>query len=224
MPLAILLTLPVAVSAQPPGYGPAPGAYGTAPGMQPLPQSATPSQMAPRQAPSARGGAHQGPLRQAPTTLQEGIDKLLAFLSQKELPNKLQIAAFLDREIAPYFDFDYMAKWAAGSAYERMREADRKALAARLEASFLSGLGTHLAGYSGQQVRILRPRMASRGSVNVEVGILRGDAPPAKLEFRMYERDGAWKVYDVAAQGRSASAYYRTLFQRMNAGSAPAMP
>jgi phospholipid transport system substrate-binding protein len=125
------------------------------------------------------------------------------------------VAAFLDKEIAPYFDFDYMAKWVAGPGYARMNPEQRKALASRLEASFLGGLSAQLASYEGQQVRILRPRMGPRGAVVVNVGILRPGAYPAKMQFRMYKAPSGWKVYDVVANGRSVSSYYRVQFQRV---------
>ena len=58
----------------------------------------------PRTAPAPRPG------EEAVKTLRAGMDKLLAYLAQEDTPNKLQAAAFLDRDIAPYFDFAYMAQ------------------------------------------------------------------------------------------------------------------
>jgi phospholipid transport system substrate-binding protein len=218
--IAVLLGLTASVYAQPYGYMPPAGPYGSAPPMQPLPsgpQAAGPeatqtAPMDPRQA--MRERLASSPMVQASNTLKEGMDKLLSFLGQDEAPNKLQVAAFLDKEIAPYFDFDYMAKWVAGPGYGRMNPEQRKALASRLEANFLGGLSSQLASYEGQQVRILRPRMGPRGAVVVNVGILRPGAYPAKMQFRMYKAPSGWKVYDVVANGRSVSSYYRVLFQR----------
>jgi len=151
---------------------------------------------------------------EAAATLREGIDKLLDFLGQESKPNKLQVAAFLDGTIAPYFDFEYMAEWVAGSRYGDMGLEERAALAASLEARFLGTLAGRLAKYEGQQVRFFRPRRGPRGAVNVVVGILRPGSYPSKLEFRMYRSAGAWKVYDVVANGRSAVAFYRRDYQR----------
>ncbi|MCU0833273.1 MAG: ABC transporter substrate-binding protein [Chromatiaceae bacterium] len=202
--LVSLLALGSTAQAQPP-YPYGPGAYG--PGSYPSARPALPG-------------------KEAADTLREGMDKLLAFLGQEEKPNKLQVAAFLDRDIAPYFDFDYMAKWVAGPAYSSMGEAQRKAMAANLEARFLSALAAELAKYEGQQVRYLRPRITRGGSASVGVGILRPGTYPSKIEFRMYKADDGWKVYDVVANGRSAAAFYRVQFERASsAGQAmPAQP
>jgi len=157
-----------------------------------------------RMAPAQRPGA------EAAEAVKAGMDKLLAYLRQEDAPNKLQAAAFLDREIAPYFDFAYMAQWAAGPAWAGMGEQDRKALSATIEASFLSSLATQMAKYDGQQVRYLHPRPGPSGSVKVPVGIVRPGAYPAKMVFRTYRSGDGWKVYDVEANGRSAAAYFRT--------------
>ena len=56
--------------------------------------------------------------------------------------------------------------------------------------------------------------MARRGAVSVSVGVLRPGTYPAKLDFRMRRTGDGWKVYDVVANGRSASAYYRMQLNR----------
>lgn len=191
--LPLVLALGVGGVQAQPQYGYGPGAYG--PGHRPA-------------APVA------DPAAEAAEMLREGMEKMLTFLSQEETPNKLQVAAFLDREIAPYFDFDYMAKWVAGPAFANMTEKQRQNMAANIEARFLSTLATQLAKYQGQQVRYFRPRPSRGGAVSVNVGILRPGAYPSKLDFRMYRSDDGWKVYDVLANGRSASAFYRVQFNR----------
>jgi len=158
---------------------------------------------------------------EAAETLREGIDKLLEFLGQDEKPNKLQVAAFLDATIAPYFDFDYMAKWIAGSRFRDMSAKQRQAFVASLEARFLGTLATKLANYKGQQVRFFRPRRGARGAVNVTVGIMSPGSYPSKLEFRMYKSSDRWKIYDVVANGRSAVAFYRQQSRRSSIPNQP---
>lgn len=239
--LVVLLGTATGVYAQPYGYGSPPALPGYGPGAMPLTGTQPPQSMTrdmplrpaapvaqPSRPPMAPSGAlpfepaalAQHPAAAAYASLEEGLDKLLAYLGQEKIPNKLQVAAFLDREIAPYFDFEYMAQWVAGPAYERMSESDRQALAAHLEADFLSTLTSRLQHYDGQQLRLLPPRMGPRGAVRVNAAILRPGTYPTKLEFRMYQSDRGWRVYDVVADGQSAAAYYRVQLQR-RLGAAP---
>ena len=80
------------------------------------------------------------PGAEAADKLKSGMDKLLDYLGKKDSPNKLQAAAFLDREIAPYFDFAYMSQWVAGPAWASMSEQNRNAMTAEIESSFLTTL------------------------------------------------------------------------------------
>jgi len=202
LPAALLALASGTVSAQTPAQAPVgPGHGGYGPGYPQAPSY-------PRAAPAPRPGD------EAVKTLRAGMDKLLAYLAQKDAPNKLQAAAFLDRDIAPYFDFAYMAQWVAGPSYAGMKETDRKTLAAKIEAEFLSSLASQLGKYDGQQVRYLRPRPGPNGSVKVPMGVLRPGAYPDKMTFRMYKAADGWKVYDVEANGRSVVAHYRTQMGR----------
>jgi phospholipid transport system substrate-binding protein len=168
--------------------------------------------------PGAYGpAARANPAQEAADVLREGMDKLLGFLDQEETPNKLQTAAFLDKEIAPYFNFAQMAKWVAGPRYPGMNPEQREAMAAGLEARFLSALTAKLTQYGGQQIRFLRPRMSRPGMATVSVGILRPGTYPSKLDFRMIRGKDGWRIYDVVANGRSAVAYYRTELNRSTA-------
>lgn len=241
IPLITLLPAAALVSAQPPafiapppiapGYATAPMPYGPgippqpmmpkmlypAPGLAPRTEPTTPSQPVPAARIEMPGRTLAGPASEASATLKAGIEKLMAYLSQEEIPNRLQVAAFLDREIAPYFDFDYMARWVSGPAYDKMSAEDKRALAAHIEADFLSTLTAQLAQYDGQRMRLSPPRLGPRGSVSVNVAILSPGNYPATLEFRMYQAEQGWRIYDVLANGRSAAAYYRGQLQRVAA-------
>lgn len=247
LPVAMLVGMSATVSAQPQGYGPGVGQGYPVPGAVPregLPASpwgptpslpagpfsgdpsGTPDWSAPplsQTGPEGLDPSSRNPAVQASAVLKEGMDKLLAYLAQEEIPNKLQVAAFLDREIAPYFDFDYMAQWVAGPSFSGMTPEEQKALAAQLESQFLGTLAQNLAGYQGQQVRFLGPRPGPRGAVSINVAILSTGGPPTTLQFRMSKADAGWKVYDVLANGQSAASYYRIQFQRM-ARQASALP
>jgi phospholipid transport system substrate-binding protein len=206
--LAALLFAASAAQAQPPipptmPMEAGPGRYG--------PPPSRPMTMAP---PARTMSA--SPTREAAATVSAGLEKLFAFVRESDTPqNKLQTAAFLDREIAPYFDFGYMAQFVAGAKWGQLTDAQRTALAAQLEARILGGLAQQLIGYGGQEVRFVRPRRA-KGGVDVQIGLsTRGNRYPTRLVFRMYETGGDWRVFDVIAEGRSLLAYYRGAFEQL---------
>ncbi len=146
--------------------------------------------------------------------LREGVGKLVAFMGRPDRPDAVQIQSFLDAEIAPYFDFDYMAQWVAGRQYRTMNAVQREQMKNRLEAMFLGALAKRLGGYSNQKVRVLRARRGRGNEVTVGVGIVQLGGYPAKMDFRFYRADDGWKVFDVAANGSSALVHYRQQFNR----------
>lgn len=148
--------------------------------------------------------------------LREGMGKLLRFMRQPERPTQQAIAAFLQHEIAPYFDFTYMSTWVAGPMNRRMNEQQRAELAQSVQRLLLGTLTERLTGYQNQDVRFLPPRRVGENEVKVRVAILQAGGYPANLDFRFYRSDDGWKVFDVAANGSSALTYYRQYFsQRM---------
>ncbi|MEW8029283.1 MAG: ABC transporter substrate-binding protein [Candidatus Thiodiazotropha sp.] len=146
------------------------------------------------------------------TLLREGMTKLLRFLRTSDSPQPQQISAFLEREVAPYFDFVYMAGWAAGPMNRHMNDQQRHELAQKIKGMLLGTLGKRLSSYDNQEVRFFRPRRVGDNEVKVRVGILRAGGYPASLDFRFYRGDAGWKVFDVSANGNSALAYYRRHF------------
>ncbi|HOP16983.1 MAG: ABC transporter substrate-binding protein [Chromatiaceae bacterium] len=179
------------------------------------------------------GGAHAapyygpGPMSQPPgpvampqaanpaVELRAGVDRLLAFLGSEPKPPAQALAAFLDQEIAPFFDFDYMASSAGGRLFEQLNSEDQQALVAEIKQSFLTKMAEKLGAYDSQQVRFLPPRAGNDGkTAQVSAAVLNPGSYPARLDFRLYRSGNQWRVYDVAANGQSAIVHYRQQLMR----------
>lgn len=146
--------------------------------------------------------------------LREGMGKLLKYMRQAESPNQQAIAGFLQREIAPYFDFAYMSSWVAGPMNRRMNDQQRSELAQSVKQMLLTTLAERLTSFDNQDVRFYPPRRAGQNEVKVRVAILQAGGYPANLDFRFYRGKDGWKVFDVAANGSSALTFYRQYFAR----------
>jgi len=149
------------------------------------------------------------------TLVRQGMGRLVSFLRQDPRPDAEQIGRFLDQEIAPYFDFAYMTKWALGKRYGYLDQRQRAAAERKLEKMFLGALAQRLGGYQNQRVKFFPPRREQGGEVSVSVGLLQPGNYPSRLTFRFYRDGDVWKVFDVAANGSSAVAHYRQYFARI---------
>jgi phospholipid transport system substrate-binding protein len=144
--------------------------------------------------------------------LRGGIDRLQAFLGQDPRPSQQALAEFLNSEIAPFFDFEYMADSAGGRMFSRLDAAQQGEIVEQIRTSFLGKMAEKLGGYSNQQVRFLPPRMGNDGrTAQVSVAIMNPGTYPSRLDFRVYRNGDTWRVYDVAANGQSAIVHYRQL-------------
>ncbi len=179
----------------------------------------------PQQPPVVRGYQREkkvSEVQEAGVVLKAGLSKLLGFFNGRQAPTRAQIATFLDKEIAPYFDFDYMAKWAAGASYPRMSEQQKNKMGSELRTRFLVTMAQKLSSFNQQTVRYLAPRVTGRNKVELSIAIGNPGDYPARLDFRMYKAEDGWKVYDVSANGSSALVYYRQYFrQKMQRSRVP---
>jgi len=197
--LGSLLSAGVALAQPPVPYGP-PGMYG--------PRMPGPMRhQLQRPVPAASAAA---------ATVNEGMGKLTDFLQADARPSLEQLKAFLINEVAPYFDFEYMAKAAAGPLWREMQDQQRAALAMQIEQSFLAILTQGLAAYNNQRVEPLADRVSQDGlTATVSVAVIGAEGYPARLDFRLYKGDDGWKTYDVLANGQSAVAHFRREFRQM---------
>jgi phospholipid transport system substrate-binding protein len=160
-------------------------------------------------APSTMAAQQDNPV----TMLQEGIEKLLAQLVRGYDP--VTIGAFLEKEIAPSFDFEHMARSASGSLYRRMDQQQKVRLQKKLKVMFLGSMAEKLARFSGQEVVFLPPRFRSFKQTSISALINNPGQYPSRIDFRVHLTNDGWKVIDVAAGGQSAVAYYRSYFREV---------
>jgi len=149
------------------------------------------------------------------TILKQGFTKLRSFFTPGTQSNPKAIEQFVNQELAPYFDFKYMTKWAAGSIYRKADAAEKNRMQAYLRRSFLTTLVKSLADYDSREIRVSRVKRGRSGKeVTVAVWILRARGNPTKINFRFYFDGTDWKVFDLTANGNSAVIHYRNYFKR----------
>jgi phospholipid transport system substrate-binding protein len=149
------------------------------------------------------------------TIVKTGITKLTEFIRSGGAKNPAQARIFLEAEVAPYFDFNYMARWAAGPAWRTMTAKQRSHLQAQITQAFMTTLVQKLTSYSNQPIRYFTPRGQGSDEVRVSAWIMQPNGIPTKLEFRFYKSKDSWKIFDVRAGGNSAVIHYRNQFRRL---------
>lgn len=147
--------------------------------------------------------------------VRAGVTKLTDFIKSGRAKDREQALAFMATEIEPYFDFNYMTRWAAGPAWRRMSQQQRATMEQKLKASFMDTLARKLVTYTNQKIRYFTPRGQKSDDVRVGAWIMQPNGIPTKLEFRFYKSKDGWKIFDVKAEGNSAVVYYRKQFRQL---------
>lgn len=149
--------------------------------------------------------------------IRQGMDRLAGFLMGYGNPDEATVRRFVELEIAPYFDFAYMAQWAAGPMHHRLDPEQRAAMTVKLRALFLDALSRNLGTVERPLPRLevfpARPGSTMSEAI-VYARVLSRQRPPVRLEFRFYWSNQGWKVYDAVVNGASAAAFYRSYFTR----------
>lgn len=146
--------------------------------------------------------------------IRRGLQRIQLFLSANELADSAQIYTFLEKEIAPDFDFVTMTQLILGPLNYNINDQQRHGITMKIRRAFLTALASNLFHYRGGQVEVDSVRLTSdtsRGMVSVRVRLLiyTHNQYPAAIELRIAPVPEGWKIIDVSANGLSAVAHYR---------------
>ncbi|MBT5230473.1 MAG: ABC transporter substrate-binding protein [Methylococcales bacterium] len=147
--------------------------------------------------------------------LKTGFAQLRHFFKDSRPGNKERIEHFVNTQLVPYFDFEYMTKWSGGRLYRESNPRQRAKMQGYLRQTFLSNLIKNLATYRSQQVKVGRTKQGRRrNEAYVNVWLRKAQGYIVKVKFRLYDNGQQWKVFDVSADGSSAMIHYRRHFQQ----------
>lgn len=146
--------------------------------------------------------------------VEAGISQLNQFIGAYKNPSKDQIRQFLASEIAPYFDFSYMAKWVAGPYHNRLSIDQKTTFKKLLHDNFLNALARNLGVYTLPLPQVhVEESVTGRNTKEMTVPVyVEINGLQIKLIFRFYWSPVGWKIFDVVANGASAVGFYRRYY------------
>jgi ABC-type transporter MlaC component len=149
--------------------------------------------------------------------LQMGVQVLQNYLKSGEFNSQDKVLNFLDTQMSQFFDFESMARWAAGYHYNRMNSAQKYIFQSNLKKMFFAAFARIVSAYGDEQPRVefLPPRRMGYNEVLVTARVLPSNNYPIRIDFRFMQGPSGWKVYDVGTNGNSAVAYYRAYFNNL---------
>jgi phospholipid transport system substrate-binding protein len=120
-----------------------------------------------------------------------------------------------DEIVAPHVDFDRVSSLALGKHWRRATPEQKAEFVYQFQRMLIRTYATAFHEFGEWSIRFLPRREGEKPSkIVVRSEVLRPGAPPASVSYRMHQKDGAWKAYDVVIEGISLVTNYRSSFSR----------
>jgi phospholipid transport system substrate-binding protein len=153
----------------------------------------------------------------SPTALVQGVtDEVLSILREDKAlqgGDRKRAIELIETRIAPHFDFSRMTSLAVGRAWQQADDAQREALTKEFRTLLVRTYSNALTSYKDQTVTFKPARGGGNDDeASVHSQINQPGAAPVPLDYRLWRRDGEWKVYDVVVNNVSLVTSYRGSF------------
>ena len=156
-------------------------------------------------------------------TIETGVNNVIAKLSEpgfKAQAKDVQISQ-LSELINTVFDFEALSKRTLGREWKKMKAAQQKEFV-QLFRGLLQGVyADRLLAYSDQKIIFDKETMLKKGSAEVQSFLQTSDGKKIPLFYRLTDKSGSWKVYDVIIEGVSMVKNYRTQFREIISKDSP---
>ena len=156
-------------------------------------------------------------------TVETGVNNLLKTLGDpafKAQPKDQQIAT-ISTEIESVFDFQELSRRTLSRQWKKF-SAEQQTEFVKLFKELLQGVyADRLLAYSDQKILFDKEIMLKKGRAEVQSYLQTSDGNKIPLFYRLTDKSGSWKVYDIIIEGVSMVKNYRTQFKEILSKGSP---
>ena len=156
-------------------------------------------------------------------TVETSVNKVLKTLGDpafKAKPKDVKITE-IGNIIGEVFDFKELSRRTLGRDWKKMNGEQQKELV-ELFRTLLQGVYADLLlSYTDQKVVFDKEKMLKKGRAEVQSNLILSDGRKVPIFYRMTDKSGQWKVYDLIIEGVSLVKNYRTQFRKILAKGSP---
>lgn len=143
------------------------------------------------------------------------IEEVIRLLEDEQLkqPGRLdQRRKLIEEAIGNRFDYEELSKRALAAQWNKLDDDKRKEFVELFKELLSDAYADRIEGYSGEQVHYLKERIeGSYAEVQTKIVSSKVDLP---ADYRLFNKAGKWRVYDVVVDGVSLVKNYRAQFER----------
>ena len=169
-------------------------------------------------APVAMASADAESLSEPQQVIQDISDNLQQVLmrdSERVANEPGYIFQVADEILIPRVDFDKVSSLVLGKHWRRASTEQKHAFAEAFQRLLVRTYSTAFREFKTWEIKHLPLRMKEGAkSIAVRTQVLRPEALPVEVLYRMYRKGGNWMVYDVKIEGISLVTNYRSSFSK----------
>jgi len=158
--------------------------------------------------PAVAGGATEA--------MKSTIDEVLTIIRDKELkqPGRVEERRQrLEQVVGDRFDYQEMSKRAMGAPWNTLPDKDKHEFVALFKTLLTNSYADKIESYSGEGVKYINER-TENDYAEVRTKVLTGKVE-IPLDYRLLNKGGDWRVYDVVVDGVSLVNNYRGQFSKI---------
>ena len=158
--------------------------------------------------PAMAGGATEA--------MKHTIDEVLTTIQDKELkqPGRSEERRQrLEKIVGDRFDYQEMSKRSLGAPWNTLSDKDKQEFVALFQTLLTNSYADKIESYSGEGVKYINER-TENDYAEVRTKVLTGKVE-IPLDYRLLNKGGDWRVYDVVVDGVSLVNNYRGQFSKI---------
>jgi phospholipid transport system substrate-binding protein len=159
----------------------------------------------------------------AKETVEVQVNKVLAALSEpgfKDQPRDAKIAK-IRSIVNEIFEYTELSKRTLGREWAKFNAQQQNEFVKLFGDLLEKTYADRLLSYSNEKVVFEKESMLREGQAEVTSNVLTGDGKKIPLDYRLIQKGGNWRVYDVIIEGISLVKNYRDQFRDIMAKDSP---
>ena len=157
--------------------------------------------------------------------LADALARVRFFAASGVWRDPVRTQAFLETEVTPYFDFEFMAAWAARPFYQQMNAAQQAQFRAAMKQRFIglvvSGMGAYVNPLPN--IRFLPARLVAPDRADVPTEIYMQPGITMRLMFHLRSGPTGWRIFDASMDGMSGLFMFRQFLMGLVRQHGPAV-
>lgn len=119
------------------------------------------------------------------------------------------------------FDYYELSRRCLGREWKKFNEAQQKEFQELFSSLLEATYADRLLAYTSEKIMFGKETELKKGKVQVESEIHTVDGNKVPVNYRMLQKDGQWRVYDVSIEGVSLVKNYRGQFKEILSKKSP---